>query len=54
MDSYTLVHAAGSYDIVENFQAFIRLDNILNVEYETVKGYGTPGFSIYGGIKINF
>jgi len=54
MDSYTLLHATGSCDILEYFQAFIRLDNILNAEYETVKGYGTAGFSAYGGIKINF
>jgi len=54
MDSYTLLHATGSCDILEYFQVFIRLDNILDAEYETVKGYGTAGFSAYGGIKINF
>lgn len=54
MESYTLFHAAGAYDILEYLQAFIRLDNILNAQYETVKGYGTPGFSVYGGIKLAF
>jgi len=54
MDSYTLFHAAGTYDILEYLQAFIRLDNILDAQYETVKGYGTAGFSASGGIKINF
>ncbi len=54
MDSYTLLHLAGAYDILEYLQAFIRLDNLLDAEYETVKGYGTAGFSAYGGIKINF
>jgi vitamin B12 transporter len=53
MNSYTLVHAAGAYDIFEYLQVFIRVDNILNAEYETVKGYGTAGLSAYGGIKIN-
>jgi vitamin B12 transporter len=54
MDSYTLVHAAAAYDILEYFQAFIRLDNILDAEYETIKGYGMAGFSAYGGIKFSF
>jgi vitamin B12 transporter len=54
MDSYTLVHAAGAYDIIDYLQAFVRLDNILNAEYETVKGYGTPGFSVYAGVKLAF
>lgn len=54
MDSYTLVHAAGFYNLLDYFQVFIRLDNILNAKYETVKGYGTAGFSAYAGLKIHF
>ncbi|NOR13757.1 MAG: TonB-dependent receptor, partial [Candidatus Aminicenantes bacterium] len=54
LESYTLLNAAGFYDLFESLQLFLRLDNILNADYETIKGYGTAGFSIYGGIKANF
>jgi len=52
LPSYTLVNAALSYDLIKNVQIFCRLDNIFNKEYEMIKGYGTPGFSAYGGVKI--
>ncbi len=54
LESYTLLNAAGFYDLFESLQLFLRLDNILNADYETIKGYGTAGFSVYGGIKANF
>lgn len=54
LDGYTLVNLAASYDITKNFQIFGRVENLFNKEYEEVKGYGTPGLSLFGGIKINF
>jgi len=54
MPSYTLVNSTVSYDILSSAQIFLRLENIFNVDYETVRGYGAPGFSIYGGFRLNF
>jgi len=54
MPSYTLVNSTVSYDILSSTQIFLRLENIFDVDYETVKGYGAPGFSIYGGFRLNF
>ena len=54
LPSYTLFNAVVSYDLIQNAQIFIRFDNIFNEKYEMLKGYGTPGFSGYGGIKIFF
>lgn len=54
LDAYTLVNAAASYRIFDDLLLFIRLDNLLGQEYEVVKGYGTPGFSAFGGIKLDF
>ena len=54
MPSYTLVNSTVSYDVLTSTQIFLRLENIFNVDYETVKGYGTPGFSIFGGFRLNF
>jgi vitamin B12 transporter len=51
---YTLVNLAASYDITKNFQIFGRVDNLFDKDYEEVSGYGTPGLSFFGGIKLSF
>jgi len=53
MSSYTLLNTAVSYDITRNIQAFIRIDNILDEDYEVIGGYGTPGISVYAGFKLS-
>jgi vitamin B12 transporter len=54
LHSYSLLNAAVSFNFTSSFQIFCRLDNIFNEEYEMVKGYGTPGFSAYGGVNFFF
>lgn len=51
---YTLVNLAASYDITKNFQIFGRVDNLFDKDYVEVSGYGTPGLSFFGGIKLSF
>lgn len=53
MPSSTLINILTSYDIFQNVQVFLRLDNLLDKEYEMIKGYGTPGFSAYFGLKLS-
>lgn len=53
LPGYTLLNASASINITENIQLFCRLENILNKEYEVIKGYGTAGFSTYFGVKLN-
>ena len=54
MLSYSLFNSTISYDVLPSTQIFLRLENIFNVDYETVKGYGAPDFSFYGGFRLNF
>jgi len=54
LSGYALLNAAASFNFTSNLQIFCRLDNIFNEEYEMVKGYGTPGFSVYGGVNFIF
>ncbi len=53
MPSYTLFNSTVSYKVLSSTQIFLRLENIFNVDYETVKGYGAPGFSIFGGFRVD-
>jgi vitamin B12 transporter len=52
LGSYTLLNLAAAYDVIPSLQVFLRMDNILNQEYEMIKGYGTPGFSVYLGFRL--
>ncbi|MFB0565218.1 MAG: TonB-dependent receptor plug domain-containing protein [Candidatus Aminicenantaceae bacterium] len=54
LPSYTLLNATASFNFNANIQIFGRLDNVLNEKYEMIKGYGTSGFSAYGGVKLVF
>ena len=54
MASYNLVNVVISYDWNSRVQLSLRLDNLFNEEYEVIKGYGTPGFSVYGGLQLHF
>ncbi|MFH1623833.1 MAG: TonB-dependent receptor, partial [Pseudomonadota bacterium] len=54
LESDTIVNLGAAYDFTKNFQLFGRLENLFDEDYEQVKGYGTKGFSAYGGIKVSF
>jgi vitamin B12 transporter len=54
LGGYLLVNLAASYDVTKWLQVFARVDNLLDREYEEVYGYGTPGISGYGGVKVSF
>lgn len=54
VSEYTLVNLAAHYDIHKNIQLFGRIDNLFDNKYEDTWGYGTPGFSLYGGVKFSF
>jgi vitamin B12 transporter len=53
LPDYTLLNSVISYDLTQQVQAFLRMDNILNEKYELIKGYGSPGRSAYLGLNIS-
>ena len=54
MKDYFLLGAKFSYDIKPGITAYIRGENMLNENYETVLGYGTPKLSAFAGIAFKF
>jgi vitamin B12 transporter len=50
---YALLGANLAFNPTPGLQIFARLENILNARYETVFGYGTPGFSAQGGLRLS-
>jgi|GEM_PF-184789 len=53
LEDYVLLNAKFSYDIRPGLTAYVRGENLLDEKYETVRGYGTPGLSVYGGLTFN-
>ncbi len=51
LDSYVLVNASGSYDFSDKWSLYGRVDNLLDQQYEEIRGYGVPALSGYAGIQ---
>jgi len=51
---YSLVNLRGSYALNRNLSLFARIDNLFDKKYEEIAGYGTPGLSVFGGVKATF
>jgi vitamin B12 transporter len=54
LNPYMLLNMSGTYQATERMQLFARLDNITNTFYEEVRGFGTPGFGMYGGLNVTW
>jgi vitamin B12 transporter len=54
LNQYMLLNMSGTYQATDRIQLFARLDNITNTFYEEVRGFGTPGFGMYGGLNVTW
>jgi vitamin B12 transporter len=52
LSSYSLVNVAFNYRLTKRIVVFARIDNLFDEDYEEAGSFGTPGFSIFGGIKL--
>jgi len=52
LDDYVLVSAKASYEFIPGWKAYVRGENLLDEDYETILGYGTAGLSVYGGLTM--
>ena len=52
LDDYWLVNAKVSYEFMPGIKGYVRGENLLDENYQTVLGYGTPGLSVYGGVQF--
>jgi vitamin B12 transporter len=54
LKSYILTNIALNYMLNDKIDVFLRFENIMDRDYELVKGYQTPKFSWYLGAKFTF
>ncbi|MBR9841728.1 MAG: TonB-dependent receptor [Rhodobacteraceae bacterium] len=51
---YTLLNLGLSYAINDSTQAYLRIENLLDEDYETAGGYNTPGRAAFFGVRASF
>ena len=52
--SFPVFNLSAEYAINSHVQAYTRVENLFDEEYEEVRLFGTPIRSIYGGVRVNF
>jgi vitamin B12 transporter len=52
LGQYTLLNLASTYRASDRMDWFLRFDNLTNTEYEEIRGFGSPGLGIYGGLNL--
>ena len=52
LDPYLLVNLYGTYRLSDNLEAFARVENLLDEQYEDVFSFRAPGVSAYAGIRF--
>ena len=53
-ERYTRVDLTGSYTLNEYIRLYAKIENLLDEEYQEIRGYDAPGISAFGGIKLSF
>ena len=51
---YTLFHVSAAYDVNETVQAFVRVENLMDEDYETAGGFNASGRAAYAGLRASF
>ncbi len=54
LDDYVLVNAKVAYQLTDASEVYLRGENLLNQDYQTARGYNTPGFGAFAGFKAKF
>lgn len=51
---WTRTDLAARYDIANWAQLYLRAENLFDKQYQEIFGYGTPGRSVFGGVRVTF
>lgn len=54
MDNYWTTDLVTRYDITKLMTAYVRFENLFDYGYEEVTGFGSLGFTAYGGMEFKF
>ena len=52
--NYALINGVANYKFDKTISGYLKLENLLDREYQSVDGYATAGRSFYLGVKAAF
>lgn len=54
MDNYTTVKATLDYDLGQGRNAYVRVENLFDTDYQTSNGYSASGRAVFAGLRASF
>ena len=54
LPDYTLVNASVGYEVADGVEAYLRIQNLFDEQYQTRRGYGTSDRAVYVGLRSRF
>ncbi len=54
LDDYAVANATLTYEISDSMDAYLRVENLFDADYQTVDTYNMPGRSVFVGLRASF
>ncbi len=54
LDDFQVMNLGLSYDVSDTTEAYVRLENVFDEDYQTTLGYNAPGRSVFVGLSASF
>ena len=54
MPNYTVINTNLNYEISSNLEGYVRVQNLMGSDYETIKDFNTGGRQIFAGVRATF
>jgi iron complex outermembrane receptor protein len=53
-EDYLMLNISANSRINDWLDVFIKAENLLDTQYRINQGYPMPGFTVFGGVKVNY
>ena len=54
LDDYTVANATINYAVTDGIEAYLRVENLFDEQYQLTSGYGTSDRAVYAGLRAEF
>ena len=54
LEDYTVTNVSATYAVNDDVDAYIRIENLFDEDYQTVRTYNMPGLSAFVGVSARF
>ena len=54
LDGYVLTDLRASFPVGRHVEVYGRVENVFDVDYQTIYQYGQPGRAAFGGVRLTY